>query len=390
MAIFPLENPVQHYDWGSLNAMSELFGMANESGQPVAELWMGAHPKAPSIVLADDPVALNVLVDGQAAHLGQGSLAKFGQTLPFLFKVLAAARPLSIQSHPNKQQALAGFTNENHLGVPLDAFHRNYRDDNHKPELVYALTPFRAMNGFRPLAEMLALFKMVELKPLAEALCWLEEGNLKAFYEHLMNLKGAEKEGLVTEALSFAETSDHPAWQEVCRLNQFYPGDIGVLSPLLLNVIELTPGQAMFLKAGTLHAYLEGTALEIMACSDNVLRGGLTNKHVDVPELLKTIEFDTIALADLCLKPEQEENGETRFVAPVDDFLFSIIEPERACEPFEVRSAEILFCVEGRQAIRAGEQSIELTPGRACFVSAMTESYQLEGSGRLARAMSVL
>lgn len=143
------------------------------------------------------------------------------------------------------------------------------------------------MNGFRPLAELCRLFEMAELEPLAKALCWLGEGNLKAFYEYLMNLRGAEKERMVAAALSFAETSDDPAWQEVGRLNQFYPGDIGVLRPLLLNVIELTPGQAMFLKAGTLLAYLEGTALEIMACSDNVLRGGLTCKHVDVPELLR-------------------------------------------------------------------------------------------------------
>ncbi|WP_257253870.1 mannose-6-phosphate isomerase, class I, partial [Endozoicomonas sp. SESOKO3] len=226
------------------------------------------------------------------------------------------------------------------------------------------------------------------LESLVEALCWLGEGKLRAFYEHLMGLKEEKKDCLVAAALSFAETSDHPAWQEVCRLNQFYPGDIAVLSPLLLNVVELTPGQAMFLRAGTLHTYLEGTALEIMACSDNVLRGGLTSKHVDVPELLKTIEFVTVAPADVYLKPEREENGETRFVSPVDDFLFSVIQSEQASEPFQVKAAEILFCVEGHQCIRAGERSVELTPGSACFISAMAESYRVEGVGRLARATS--
>ncbi|KEQ18625.1 mannose-6-phosphate isomerase, class I [Endozoicomonas numazuensis] len=390
MTIFRLVNPVQHYDWGSQKAMSELFGIANESGQPMAELWMGAHPKAPSMIMTDDQVALNALVDGQEEHLGKGSLEKFGQTLPFLFKVLAAAKPLSIQSHPNKQQALDGFAHENQLGVALDAFNRNYRDDNHKPELVYALTPFRAMNGFRPLDEMWPLFEMAGLRPLEEALSWLKKGDIKAFYEHLMSLEGEEKDQLVTAALKFAEASDHPAWQEVNRLNQFYPGDIGVLSPLLLNVIELIPGEAMFLKAGTLHAYLEGTALEIMACSDNVLRGGLTSKHVDVPELLKTIEFDTIALSDLCLKPEAEENGETRFVSPVDDFLFSVIAAENVSGALKVNAAEILFCVEGQQVIKAGEKSVELTPGSACFISAATGSYQVVGKGRLARATAIL
>ncbi|WP_153301705.1 mannose-6-phosphate isomerase, class I [Endozoicomonas arenosclerae] len=391
MTIFRLENPIQHYDWGSQNAMNQLFGITNESGQPMAELWMGAHPKAPSVALTSgQPIALNNLVDGQAEHLGEGSQDKFGQTLPFLFKVLAAAKPLSIQSHPNKQQALEGFAHENHLGVPLDAFNRNYRDDNHKPELVYALTPFRAMNGFRPLEEMQSLFAMASIQSLVEPLQWLADGNLKTFYEHLMTLQDESRDQLVASAMKFAETSNHPAWQEVARLNQFYPGDIGILSPLLLNVIELTPGEAMFLKAGTLHAYLEGTALEIMACSDNVLRGGLTSKHVDVPELLKTIEFDTIQMSELCLKPEAELNGETRFMTSVDDFLFSVVEPAKALEAFSVNAAEILFCVEGNQVIETADESIELSPGQSCFISANTGQYKVKGSGRLARATSIL
>jgi mannose-6-phosphate isomerase len=391
MTIYRLENPVQHYDWGSHDDMTRLFGIANDSGQPMAELWMGAHPKAPSMVaVAGESKALNTLVDGELQFLGEGSLEKFGQTLPFLFKVLSAAKPLSIQSHPNKQQALEGFAHENNVGVPLDAFNRNYRDDNHKPELVFALTPFRAMNGFRPLDEMLSLFAMAELAAFNDILKPLADKNLKAFYEQLMTLEGEARDQLVSAAIGYAEGADHPAWQEVLRLNTFYPGDIGVLSPLLLNVIELKPGEAMFLSAGTLHAYLEGTALEIMACSDNVLRGGLTSKHVDVPELLKTIEFDTIELADLCLLPEPEQNGETLFVTSVDDFQFSVVDPDKAIEPFKAKAAEILFCVEGRQVIKAGEETIELTPGASCFVSAESGQYQIAGEGRLARVTSTL
>lgn len=391
MTIYRLENPVQDYDWGSHKAMTELFGMENPGDSPMAELWMGAHPKAPSLIQVDGKsMPLHQLVDGQAEILGTGSLEKFGNTLPFLFKVLSAAKPLSIQSHPNKQQAQEGFALENNLGIPLDAFNRNYRDDNHKPELVFALTPFRAMNGFRPLAEMKALFAMANLESLQQPLQLLEEQGLKAFYQCLMSLDAEAKGELVKEALQFAESSENEAWQEVKRLNEFYPGDIGVLSPLLLNVIELVPGQAMFLTAGTLHAYLEGTALEIMACSDNVLRGGLTSKHVDVAELLKTIEFDTIEQSELLLQPEAPENGETRFVTAVDDFLFSTINVAEASEAFSVKAAEILFCVEGQQSIHSGDQVIELSAGESCFVTAESETYLIQGNGRLARASSIL
>ena len=378
MPIYRLENPIQDYDWGSHDDMTRLFGIPNESGRPMAELWMGAHPKAPS----------SVLIDGEWKKLN--TLTE-GESLPFLFKVLSAAKPLSLQSHPNRQQALKGFARENDMGIPLDAFDRNYRDANHKPELVYALTPYRAMNGFRPLEEIAVLFDMAGLNLLQEAVELLKSTGLKAFYECLMSLEGEERELLVQQVAEFAEGCDDSAWQEVKRLNEFYPGDIGILSPLMLNVIELAPGQAMFLTAGTLHAYLQGTALEIMACSDNVLRGGLTGKHVDVEELLKTIEFDSIHFNDLLLEPGVKEDGEAIYTTPVDDFLFSIIEPTKVTAPVSVKAAEILFCIEGQQTIRcADNNTLELNPGESCFVSGRCDNYRLEGHGRLARATSVV
>ena len=394
MTIMELANPVQNYDWGCDSDIPRLFGIENTDGQPMAEIWMGAHPKAPSMVLVgEEKLALDQLISQEPEHLGQSSVDKFGKNLPFLFKVLSAAKPLSIQTHPNQQQAQEGFQKENDAGIELGAFNRNYRDDNHKPELVYALTQYKAMNGFRPLEEMIELFGMAELAVLEEPLKLLRDSSndsaLKHFYQTLMTLPEEKKQQLVKEALAFAQSSHHSVWQEVKHLNDHFPGDIGILSPLLLNVITLSPGQAMFLKAGTLHAYMKGTGLEIMACSDNVLRGGLTSKHVDIDELLRTVEFTTIREDELLLSPEEEKNGETVFDTPVDDFLFSIISPEQVTEPVQVQVAEILFCIEGKQTIVfADNKTLELVPGASCFVSATCGSYEIQGSGRMARAVS--
>lgn len=394
MTIFQLKNPVQHYDWGSSSDMSRLFGIENASGDPMAELWMGAHPIASSKAVFDKKlISLDQLINNKPEYLGRRSLDKFGKKLPFLFKVLSAAKPLSIQTHPNKQQAEEGFRKESEGGITLDAFDRNYRDDNHKPELVYALTPFKAMNGFRQVKEILNLFGMANLGVLKESRIMPHESgvkfDLKRFYETLMRLSEDKKARLIKEVLLSAENSDHPAWQEVKQLHTHFPDDIGILSPLLLNVITLSPGQAMFLDAGTLHAYMKGTALEIMACSDNVLRGGLTSKHVDIDELLRTLRFTTISKDQLLLEPETRINGEQIFSVAVDDFLFSILQVEEVLEALTVDVAEILFCVEGRQVIRMDNKSmLELTPGESCFISAENRSYQLLGKGVMARARS--
>ena len=394
MTIFQLENPVQSYDWGSSSDIPRLFGIENTSGAPMAEVWMGSHPVAPSKAMLNGKlISLERLIDDQSEHLGQSSLDKFGKQLPFLFKVLSAAKPLSIQTHPNKQQAEHGFRKESEAGVALNAFNRNYKDDNHKPELVYALTTFKAMNGFRPVREIISLFTMTSLGVFEEVHMFPHDSDaefdLKHFYETLMNLSEKQKKQLIKESLLFAECSDHPAWQEVKHLNTHFPGDIGILSPLLLNVVTLHPGQAMYLDAGTLHAYMEGTALEIMACSDNVLRGGLTNKYIDIDELLKTLNFTTASEDQLLLEPEVIINGEQIFPVPVDDFLFSILHVENVLEPVMVEVAEILFCVEGWQIIQVdNKNTLELKLGQSCFISAENDSYQLSGKGMMARARS--
>ncbi|UYM18505.1 mannose-6-phosphate isomerase, class I [Endozoicomonas euniceicola] len=394
--IYKLENTIQDYVWGCPESMLKLFNIENSEKKPMAELWMGAHPKAPSSLIGHqkyqsllDYISIDVEV------LGEASQNTFGSGLPFLFKVLSADLPLSIQAHPDKAQAEAGFKRENALGLPLNAANRNYRDPNHKPELVYALTPFKAMNGFRQVKEIVSLFRMANISALTEALDKLDnspnESGLKLFYQTIMTLKGQQKENLIKEAFEYSKQSDVEAWKEVCCLHEYYPGDIGVLSPLLLNLVTLSPGDAMFLKAGTLHAYLKGTALEIMACSDNVLRGGLTKKHVDIEELLKTIDFGSTSEDQLLLEPTNTNNGELLFKAPVNDFCMSIITPEESPEPFCINSAEILFSIKGSQEIICdnGEQLI-LHKGESCFISAKSKQFSVTGSGQLARANSII
>ena len=283
-----MQNPIQGYDWGSHDALTTLFGIPNPAGKPQAELWMGAHPNGCSeVTLAGDVQKLSTLIESApAAVLGDATVARFG-SLPFLFKVLCAEKALSIQVHPSKAQAEAGFAKEEAAGISPKAANRNYKDPNHKPELVFALTPYQAMNGFRAIPAILALFDAMALPALAELTAALrqsqDEAGLQHFFHQMLILDGARKEAALTGLLAYAAArQDDETFALITSLAAQYPGDVGLFSPLLLNVVTLKPGQAMYLDACTPHAYVRGTGLEIMANSDNVLRAGLTPKYIDV------------------------------------------------------------------------------------------------------------
>ncbi|WP_263078198.1 mannose-6-phosphate isomerase, class I [Endozoicomonas sp. Mp262] len=385
-----LKNRIQPYAWGSRDALRQLFGIANPDNRPQAEIWMGAHPKSPSMAelkeRGDQPLN-NLIAEHGDQLLGEGVSRKFGKQLPYLFKVLSAAEPLSIQAHPTKEQAEKGFQRENQAGIPVDAGHRNYRDDNHKPELIYALTPFRAMNGFRPLNDIITLFRQLDSSVLTELLDAFEsnlsEAGLKGFYGHLMQLDDLLRKQAVTEALAVAMKSEEPALQELVKLNDKYPLDIGVFSPLLLNLVELEPGEAMFLDAGTLHAYLEGTGLEVMASSDNVLRGGLTPKHVDVAELLGTIRFIPKLSNQIKVDPEVKGNS-VNYPVPVDDFAFEIETVDSLTDCRSPETVELLFCQEGNVEIVSDDEEIKLNAADSCLLPAGVH-YKLVGKGKIVR-----
>lgn len=388
-----LINSVQNYAWGSKTALTDLYGIANPNNLPMAELWMGAHPKSSSKIedASGQARSLRDVIDAdKAALLGDKVAQRFGE-LPFLFKVLCADQPLSIQVHPNKQASEIGFAKENAAGIPLDAAERNYKDPNHKPELVFALTPFLAMNAFREFSEIISL-----LQPVAGAhnaiAHFLENPNAEALsqlFASLLNMQGEEKSHVLAVLKAALESQQGEPWETIRLIAQFYPDDSGLFSPLLLNVVKLNPGEAMFLFAETPHAYLQGVALEVMANSDNVLRAGLTPKYIDIPELVANVKFVAKPAAELLTQPVKN-GAELDFPIPVEDFAFSLHDLSQTETTIAQESAAILFCVEGEATLHKGEQHLVLKPGESAFVAANESPVSVSGTGRLARVFNKL
>ncbi|MFQ2270321.1 mannose-6-phosphate isomerase, class I [Aeromonas enteropelogenes] len=388
-----MQNPIQGYDWGSHDSLTTLFGIPNPEGKPQAELWMGAHPNGCSEITCGDQVQkLSTLIESApAAVLGEATLARFG-SLPFLFKVLCAEKALSIQVHPSKAQAEAGFAKEEAAGIDPKAANRNYKDPNHKPELVFALTPYQAMNGFRSIPAILALFERVKLAAIADLTGALAaahaanqgEAGLQQFFQQLLMLEGVRKEAALIDLLAYAnEHQDEETFALITSLAAQYPGDVGLFSPLLLNVVTLQPGQAMFLDACTPHAYVHGTGLEIMANSDNVLRAGLTPKYIDVAELLDCTRCLPKPDDQILLAPRRE-GAVQHFEVPVPDFTFSVYPAGE--HALTTASAEILFAIDGPVILKRGDDTLRLEKGQSAFIPAATGSYQLLAEGRVARA----
>jgi len=384
-----MKNTVQDYAWGSYTAIPELLGQKANVDKSQAELWMGAHPKAPSMVQCNSEwMSLLKLIETNPEDiLGKRASKKFNNSLPFLFKVLAAAKPLSIQAHPSRDQAKEGFERENRLGIPFDAPHRNYRDPNHKPECICALTPFWALNGFRKISEMVSLFRKVNPKGLEEGVEALlkqpDSRGLKEFFRTLMTMDKERQKQIVDDAVNKASllSNDDFCFQWMIKLHQEYPSDIGVLSPIFLNLVCLSPGQAMFLPAGEPHAYLDGVGIELMANSDNVLRGGLTPKHVDVKELMAVLTFGERSVEVI----ETEEQSETERVYPtrVEEFVLSVITLGKGLSHTsdENRSVEILLCTDGKATINeyGKNDAITIVRGNSVVVPASIPKYNIEG-----------
>ena len=390
-----LTNPVQNYAWGSHAAIAELMGRSFPTREPEAEMWMGAHPKAPSTVKTrqGDESLMDLIKQHPHDIIGKAAAA-FENRLPYLFKVLAIEEPLSIQVHPNREQAKKGFARENHLSIPMDAAERNYRDDNHKPECICALTHFWALNGFRDRSTIIRRLRETCSNTLDKGIRELEEHadsqGFKRFLDILLNLEENDVEKILDRAVPYAEArrSRDPAFDWVVRLHNTYPGDIGVLFPLILNLVCLNPGQAMYLPAGQMHAYLKGVGIELMANSDNVLRGGLTSKHVDVSELLKILNFKEQPLE--IIEPEKKRVSEKAYPTPAVEFELSVIEAVEG-EPYtsaKDRGVEILLLTSGEVEVCQGKNPdpLKLSRGMSVIVPAAVGSYSIRGEGTLYKA----
>jgi len=349
-------------------------------------LWLGAHPADPArlIVDSDAPVSLLEVLDSDpGGQLGDGSVERFGSRLPFLLKLLAAEEPLSLQAHPSARQASEGFVREEALGLPLDSPIRNYKDPSHKPELVVALTRFEALAGFRDVRRTVALLgalRVPELDPYLGLLAGQPDSDgLRALFTTWITLPPTALLALLPRVLdgcvgylTDGEGNGREFVEEVrtaLQLAEFYPGDAGVLASLLLNRITLEPGQGLYLTAGNLHAYLHGVGVEIMANSDNVLRGGLTPKHVDVPELLRVLDFGAASVP--ILEAEPVGPFEWRYPTPAPEFALSRVEPTPGETAVLVPGGpQILLCTAGGVRVECGDGGVDLSSGSSVWLSA--------------------
>lgn len=389
--IFRLRNPIQRYGWGSVERLPRFLGVEPD-GTPQAELWMGAHPSAPSLVVHETgelPLPQLIAFD-PGRMLGAAVLTRFGAQLPFLFKVLAAAEPLSLQVHPDAEQARAGFARDEAAGLALDDPRRTYRDPNHKPELLCALDGFDVLSGFRPADEVVAVFESFGLHP-----GWVDlarQGDVARLCAAMWDLPPADRATLAT-SIGAAALRGGPVDRRLPREAAFvrlvaarYPGDIGVLVGLCLNRLQLDAGEAMFAPAGLLHAYLGGFGLELMANSDNVVRAGLTTKTVDLHELRRLV-VPGCGSSGPMLAAADPLTGELRFPVTADEFALSSFVLTGSPVAVPSPGPEILICVDGGADVIAEDGTrVSLGRGESAFVAAAAARYWVEGVGELYRA----
>jgi mannose-6-phosphate isomerase len=401
-ALTPMQNRIQGYDWGSSSALALMQSRA-PSGGPEAELWMGAHPAAPSDLILDGDLRMplpDAVADFPASVLGPDVLARFGARLPFLLKVLAIARPLSVQVHPDAARAAAAYRPEG--GSP-------YVDANHKPEMLYALEPTEALFGFRPPAQAAMLLGRLHCERLTGLIASLnaggtgdadpddEAGRLHAALATLVRWPVGDRAALVAEIaagsrrVQTAGNTDYPeAFGWLDRLVGLHPADPMVLAPLLLDLVRLSPGQTVFVPAGLPHCYLSGLGVEILTASDNVLRCGLTSKAVDIDELLQVIDTRpcvptgltsvTLSEHELAWRPDVEEFQLSRIaVTSADD------QAPVAADP-SIAGPQILLCTRGKVQVRAGTRTVQLPSGFSAFVTAEAGPLTFTGDGEIFRA----
>ncbi len=401
-----MRNRIRPYAWGSRTAIADLLGEPSPAPHPQAELWIGAHPADSSFLLGDSVDTADVgestgrplteaIVADPVGTMGAAVRDRFGARLPFLLKVLAAAEPLSLQAHPSSAQAERGFALEEAAGIPLTSPQRNYRDSWHKPELICALTEFEALCGFREPSRTVHLLAALEVPALDHYLGLLsgqpDEHGTRALFSSLITIPPSTLGPLLSDVLAACVNRVQQGgefateYRTALALGERYPGDPGVLASLLLNRITLQPGQALYLPGGNLHAYLAGVGIEIMANSDNVLRGGLTPKHVDVPELMKVLDFSPGDQPILHGDPGID--GEWVYRTPAPEFRLSRLESSPDKREITHPGPQVLLVVEGKVEVTDGQgRSLTLPRGRSVWIGAHDGPVWVSGPGTAFRA----
>ena len=392
-----MRNRIRPYAWGSRTAIADLLGEPSPSPHPQAELWIGAHP-ADSSVLIDahgDRSLADVIAQNPKATLGPRAHEMFDSRLPFLLKVLAAAEPLSLQAHPSADQAARGFALEEASGQPRSSANRNYRDSSHKPELICAVTDFEALCGFREPSQTVRLLTALKVPQLDHYLGLLsgqpDVHGTRALFSSIITIPPSTLGPLLSAVLAScvakvaAGGEFQVEYRTALELGERYPGDPGVLASLLLNRLTLRPGEAVYLPAGNLHAYLSGVGIEIMASSDNVLRGGLTPKHVDVPELMKVLDFAPGAVPVLTGDPGLP--GEWVYPTPATEFRLSRLHV--GPQPVDIThdGPQVLLTMDGRIEVGDGAgRWLSVSRGHSVWVAAEDDPVWVRGSGAAFRA----
>lgn len=375
-----MKNQIQRYEWGSRDYIANLLKLEKNETEPWAELWLSAHDKAPSLLLETQTQLNEAITANPQEFLGKKIALEYKNKLPYLLKILSAEKPLSIQAHPNLDEAQRGFRRENEQGIPLTDFVRNYKDDNHKPELICALTEFHAMCGFRPASEIIDFFKKLGFSKILKTFSAFKKepssGNMKNLFSEIINAGLGKKQQILEMTIKkYHRLKDEfiKAW--ITKLLEFYPNDIGVISPLFLNTFILQPGQAIFLKAGVLHAYLQGTGVEIMANSDNVLRGGLTPKNIDVDELVSLLQWEMKEPDVQSYNPEQDM---INYQVPVAEFSLKRINLKGEIS-LDSSKPTMLIVISGEVEVSCQEENKSLVQGESLFVTAEAKKLKLLG-----------
>ncbi len=382
---YKLQGIHRHYEWGGQSFIPKLMHIDNATSKPFAEYWMGAHPSAPSIVeTPEGAVALDQMIaENTIQFLGAKTTDRFG-SLPYLFKILDVEKMLSIQVHPSKENAEKGFNKEQIAGLPIDAPHRNYKDQNHKPEVMVALSDFWLLHGFMP--AMALKERLTSLAPFHNLLPIFGMDDYAGLYSHFMRLDQSAADAILKPLLALAVEEvaagkvdkAHPHWWA----NKYYGGivpasniDKGILSIYILNIVNVPKYHGVFQGAGLLHAYLEGQNIELMANSDNVLRGGLTPKHIDIEELLEHIKFEPTY--PIMLYGDMKNSNEVQFPCPVPDFgLTKITLSQGESYTNETNSFEMFLVLQGEVHL----DGIDLKAGELAAVKAGA-SYHIQQSG---------
>ncbi|MCG8475127.1 MAG: mannose-6-phosphate isomerase, class I [Cytophagales bacterium] len=371
--ISKIKGVIQNYAWGGRSYIAKTLGVKNEEQKPMAEYWLGAHPKAPSQL--ENGKLLNELIDANPAEmLGEKKASEFDQRLPFLLKILDVKNTLSIQVHPSKIEAEKGFAKENELGIALTAPNRNFKDDNHKPEIMIALSDFWLLHGFKSPEAIREIFG--NYNSLKEFAAELDNKGLKQFYKDFMaapaDLIEGQMKALIDEISASSPDKSSPDYWALKYFREENLYDRGLLSIYMMNLVFIKQGDGIFQAAGIPHAYLEGQNIELMANSDNVLRGGLTPKHVDIDELLKHTSFETVTPKVMQASDLPVHHHERAFAAPIPDFLLTQIEL-KAGETYTQDGSnefEILLLVDNKTInIDGNNAQFSLSKGDACAVS---------------------